>query len=45
MLMREAAPRFQPGAYLIGVGPAAASLSYDQLRATLSKALQDFEEV
>jgi hypothetical protein len=42
--MREAAPRLRPGAYLIGVGPAAASMTFDQLRFTLSRALEDFEE-
>ena len=31
MLMREAAPRLQPGAYLIGAAPEAAQLSYGQL--------------
>jgi hypothetical protein len=41
--MREAAPRLRPGAYLVGVGPTAASLTFDQLRATLSTALKDFE--
>jgi len=43
MLMREAAPTLQPGAYLVGVGPGAPALAYDQLRATLGKALRDFQ--
>jgi ribonuclease P protein component len=44
MLIREAAPRLRPGAYLIGVSPDAADYTYDQLRTTLSKALQHLEE-
>jgi ribonuclease P protein component len=43
MLIREAAPRLRPGAYLIGVRPPAVLLDYEQLRETLSKALRYFE--
>ena len=44
MLMREAAPTLRPGAYLIGVGPAAALLPHEELREKLSKALKYLEE-
>jgi hypothetical protein len=44
MLMRETASRLNPGAYLIGVAPAAAQLPFDDLRAILFRALKDFEE-
>ena len=40
MLIREAAPMLRPGAYLIGAGPAAALLSYEELRTILYKALK-----
>lgn len=39
MLMREASPELHPGAYLIAVGPAAATLPYDALRRSLRRAL------
>jgi hypothetical protein len=39
MLMRQAAPQLRPGAYLIGVAPEAASLSYAQLEALVSRIL------
>ena len=44
MLIRDAAPKLRPGAYLIGVAPAAAVCSYNELRVILSKALRDFED-
>jgi ribonuclease P protein component len=44
MLMKDAAPTLRPGAYLIGVAPAAALLPYEELGKTLSKALKYFEE-
>jgi ribonuclease P protein component len=45
MLVREAAPVLGSGAYLIGVGPAAALLPYEDLRTTLMKALKSIEKV
>ncbi|MHB1535700.1 MAG: ribonuclease P protein component [Acidimicrobiales bacterium] len=39
MLMRESAPQLAPGSYLIGAGPDATSLSYNDLRVTLIRAL------
>jgi ribonuclease P protein component len=45
MLMREAAPTLRPGAYLIGVGPAAALLRHEELREILSKALKYLEKL
>jgi ribonuclease P protein component len=44
MLVREAAPALGSGAYLIGVGPAAALLPYEDLRTTLMKALKSIEK-
>jgi ribonuclease P protein component len=44
MLVREAASTLGSGAYLIGVGPAAALLSYEDLRTTLMKALKSIEK-
>ena len=38
-IAHDARPQLQPGAYLIGAGPAAASLPYDDLRATVCSAL------
>jgi ribonuclease P protein component len=43
MLIREAAPTLRPGAYLIGVGPAAALLSYEELRDSLQKVLTSIQ--
>lgn len=43
MLMREASPRLRPGCYLVGVAPAAAALTFDQLEANLSEVLRSFE--
>jgi ribonuclease P protein component len=43
MLVREAAPQLRPGSYLIGVGPEAALLSYDDLRTVLVKILKQIE--
>jgi ribonuclease P protein component len=40
MLIRETAPQMAPGAYLIGVGPAAAVLSYEELRAVLIRTIK-----
>ena len=42
MLMRDAAPGLRPGAYLVGAAPAAATLTYAELRAAVSSALKDF---
>jgi len=44
MLIRDEASALDPGAYLIGVGPAAAALPYEDLRATLMKALKSIEK-
>jgi hypothetical protein len=44
MLIREAASTLRPGAYLIGVGPAAVLLSYEELREILQKALKSIQE-
>jgi len=44
MLFREVAAKLRPGAYLIGVAPAAAQLPFDELRIILYKVLKDFEE-
>ena len=41
-VMREAAPGLRPGAYLLGIAPAAAHLSYAQLKAAVTEALKDF---
>jgi ribonuclease P protein component len=43
MLMREAAPRLRPGAYLVGAAPPAAALSYADLRAHVLEALNQLE--
>ena len=43
MIIRSAAPRLRPGAYLVGVAPAAASLTYRELEATVLSVLKDFE--
>ena len=43
MLIREAAPELRPGAYLIGAGPGAALLSYEELRTKLRKALEEIQ--
>ncbi len=43
MLIREAAPKLRPGAYLIGVRPSAVLLDYDELKEALSKGLRYFE--
>jgi ribonuclease P protein component len=43
MLMREAAPRLQPGAYLIGAGPEAAQLSYGQLGELLVRLVESIQ--
>jgi ribonuclease P protein component len=37
-LVRDAAPRLRPGAYLISAGPSAAALNCNDLRSTLEKA-------
>ena len=41
-VMRAAAPAIRPGAYLVGVSPAAARLDYDELKAAVTEALKDF---
>jgi ribonuclease P protein component len=43
MLVLETASRLRPGSYLIGVGPDAAFLSYDDLRTLLVKLLTSIE--
>jgi hypothetical protein len=43
MLIRESAPTLRPGAYLIGVAPEGARLSYQQLRIPLVRALTYIE--
>jgi hypothetical protein len=43
MIIRETAKSLNPGAYLIGVAPAAATLSYAELRVHVLKALEKFE--
>lgn len=43
-IMREAAPRLLPGAYLVGAAPDAARLPYAHLRALLLEALNNMEE-
>jgi ribonuclease P protein component len=43
-LIRDSAPRLRPGAYLIGVRPDAAHLTFDDLRAMLVKTLTSIEE-
>ena len=45
MLIRESAARLRPGAYLIGAGPAALQLSYEDLRRTLLTALTSIEDL
>jgi ribonuclease P protein component len=44
MLIREAAPKLRSGAYLIGVSPAAALLSYEELRDSVQKAIKYLQE-
>jgi ribonuclease P protein component len=39
-IVRDASPGLAPGAYLIGAGPQAATLPYDELRRTVIEALQ-----
>jgi ribonuclease P protein component len=43
VLVREATPLLRPGAYMISVGPEAALLSCEKLRALLVKVLKDIE--
>lgn len=43
-IMREAAPRLLPGAYLVGAAPDAARLPYAHLRTLLLEALDNMEE-
>jgi ribonuclease P protein component len=38
-VVRDQAPRLAPGAYLLGAGPAAVSLTPAELRATLAELL------
>jgi len=42
-IVREAAPRLRPGAYLIGVSPVTASTPYSDLRVHVLKALEKLE--
>jgi ribonuclease P protein component len=44
MLIREAAPQLRPGAYLVGVAPPAANLTYAQLEAHVYKALKEVQK-
>jgi ribonuclease P protein component len=39
-LMRQNAPRLQPGAYLIGAGPEAAGLSFPQLEGLVGRLIE-----
>jgi len=39
MIVREVAPTLLPGAYLIGVGPDAAAIPYDELRIMVPRAI------
>jgi len=39
MIVREIAPTLLPGAYLIGVGPDAAAIPYDELRIMVPRAI------
>jgi hypothetical protein len=43
MLMREASPRLQPGAYLIGTAPEAAQLSYRQLSEHVTRLVESIQ--
>ena len=43
MLMRDAAPRLQPGAYLIGAAPEAALLSYGQLSELITRLVESIQ--
>jgi hypothetical protein len=43
MLIREMAFQLRPGSYLVGVGPEAALLSYNDLRTVLVKVLTQIE--
>jgi ribonuclease P protein component len=43
MLMREAAPRLHPGAYLIGAAPEAAQLSYRQLSEIVTRLVESIQ--
>lgn len=42
-IVREAEPLLQPGAYLVGAGPEASSMSYRELKATVCEALGALE--
>lgn len=44
MVVRETASRLPPGAYMIGVGPDASSLDYEELRTHLMQALDHLGE-
>jgi ribonuclease P protein component len=43
MLIRELAPQLLPGSYMVGAGPEAALLTYNDLRAVLVKVLMQIE--
>lgn len=45
MLMRQFAPTLRPGAYLIGVGPEAASLPFTELEDLVSRAIKSMEKL
>jgi len=42
-ITREAEPPLRPGAYLVGAGAEAASMSYGELKATVCEALGALE--
>jgi len=42
-IVREVEPLLQPGAYLVGAGPEASSMSYGELKATVCEALDALE--
>jgi ribonuclease P protein component len=43
-LFGELSPTLRPGTYLVGVGPAAATLDYGELRRIVSTALAELAE-
>lgn len=43
MLMRQVAGDLRPGAYLVGVAPEAAHLTYSQLEDLVSRIIQSFD--
>ena len=45
MLMREAAPRLRPGAYMIGASPEATSLTFSELEVLVSRIIKSFDNL